>query len=276
MASKINIFTPKNQANTDEVLIAESLAGNKKSLETLIKRYQDYVFNISLKMYLQPDDALDATQEVLIKVITSLKTFNNQSKFSTWLYRITVNHFLNSPIRKMEKMFEKNFEMNTAQFADNDTKEVSEEEIEEVRVLCSTAMLLCLNREQRLIYIIGEIFGADHTVGAELFGITPANFRVKLHRAKADLVSYVSGKCGLINPKNPCRCNKKAKQMVAQGLVDKGKMQFHTHYQQKINQIVLEKKDAISDEIQLGMLKIFQDSPFQVRNELAQIFDSLV
>ncbi len=272
----MNILSQQQQTDTsDEVLIAESLEGNKKSLETLIKRHQDYIFNISLKMFLLPDDALDATQEVLIKVITSLKSFNGQSQFRTWLYRIVVNHFLNSATRKMEKMYERNFDLSTAKITDDDEREVSEEQVEEVRILCSTAMLLCLNREQRLIYIVGEIFEADHQIGADLFEITPANYRVKLHRARTDLLNYVSGKCGLVNPKNPCRCNKKARGMIAQGIVDKDKMIFNTNYKQKISQIVLEKKNETSDEI--GKMKdFFQDSPFQIRDELNTILQAVL
>ena len=90
---------------SDEKLITEAISGNKKSLETLVKRYQDYIYNISLKLFLNPDDALDATQEVLIKVVTRLKTFKGESKFQTWLYRIAVNHFLNASESKTEKFF---------------------------------------------------------------------------------------------------------------------------------------------------------------------------
>ena len=69
------MFGDKYNPNLDIELVKESVAGNKASLEKLIKIHQDYVYNISLKFFLNPDDALDATQEVLIKVITALKTF---------------------------------------------------------------------------------------------------------------------------------------------------------------------------------------------------------
>ena len=62
-----------------------------------------------------------------------------------------------------------------------------------------SGMLMCLTREQRLIYIIGDSFGVDHKLGAELFDLSPANFRVKLHRARRDLYNYMNDKCGLVN-----------------------------------------------------------------------------
>jgi RNA polymerase sigma factor (sigma-70 family) len=267
------LATIQNQIS-DEILITEAISGNKKSLETLVKRYQDYIYNISLRLFLSPDDALDATQEVLIKVVTRLKAFKGESKFQTWLYRIAVNHFLNSSEKKMEKYFS-NRPADDIAIEESATK-ATEEEIEEVRLLCATAMLMCLGREQRLIYIIGEIFGADHNLGADLFSTTPANYRVKLHRAKSDLLNFVSGKCGIVNPENPCRCPKKANNMIAQGIVNKDRMVFNVDFKHKINDIVKMQKDAVSDNLQLEMINLFQDSPFQVKEELNLIFETLL
>ncbi len=255
----------------DEILIQESLAGNKDSLEILIKRHQDYIYNISLKLFLDPDDALDATQEVLIKIITSLKTFQGKSRFRTWIYRITFNHFLSSPKRKMEQLFDRNFDFDTAKNIPSED-EISPQAIEEVRIMCSTAMLMCLTREQRLIYIIGDVFEADHHLGAELFDTTPANFRVKLHRARADLLNYVKGRCGLVDPKNPCRCNKKAGVMIRAGFVDRENLRFNTEYQQKIREMVAQNREICVAENQRRMTELFQDSPFQTRDELDEMF----
>ncbi|MBC8044783.1 MAG: RNA polymerase sigma factor [Rhizobacter sp.] len=261
---------------SDEVLIAQSVEGNKQSLETLIKRHQDYIYNVALKLFLHPDDALDATQEVLIKVITGLKTFTGNCSFRTWLYRIVFNHFLNSPVRKTEALFDRNPLTLAAVAAEEDEQWVSEAQVQEARILCSTAMLMCLSREQRLIYIVGEIFGADHNLGAELFAVSPANFRVKLHRAKSDLLSYISGKCGLIDPANRCRCHLKAKVMIEQGIVDKDKMLFNTSYRQKISEMLAVKKDETCDDVQFRMRDLFQDNPFQIRNELDRMFAEII
>ena len=260
---------------SDEILIGESLAGNKDSLEVLVKRHQDYIYNISLKLFLDPDDALDATQEVLIKVITSLKTFRAESRFRTWLYRIAFNHFLDSPGRKMEKVFDRGFDLEKAANIEIQN-EITDAEIEEVRLLCSTAMLMCLNREQRLIYIVGDVFEADHHTGAELFETTPANFRVKLHRARTDLLNYVKGRCGLVDPNNSCRCSKKANVMIQKGLVDKENLRFNTDFQIKINRFMSKKSREICDDVQVRMLELFQDSPFQVRDELDSMFADIV
>jgi RNA polymerase sigma factor (sigma-70 family) len=264
----MSFFTDKND---DEILIAESLAGNKDSLELLVKRHQDYIYNISLKLFLDPDDALDATQEVLIKIITSLKTFQGKSNFRTWIYRIAFNHFLSSPQRKMERLFERNFDLEQA-ITVSIGEEISPQAIEDVKILCLTGMLLCLNREQRLVYIVGDIFEADHNLGAELFDTTPANFRVKLHRAKADLLNYVKGKCGLMDANNPCRCNKKAKFFIEKGFVNQANLRFNTDYQQKISEVIKRERMVFVEENQRRMTELFQDSPFQIKEELDEMF----
>ncbi len=253
----------------DPLVLKEALKGNKKYLELLLKQHQDFIYNIALRLYLNPDDALDATQEVLIKVFTKLNTFQGNSKFRTWLYRIVVNHFLNAPKKRFESVqqIEPTYEEQEVEY--------SEDEVEEVRILCATAMLMCLTREQRLIYIIGEIFEADHKLGAELFSISTANYRVKLHRAREDLKTYVSGKCGLVNSDNPCRCPKKTRQMVKMGLVDKNNLRFHSSYAVKVHDWVQEKRTVVRNEIEMKMKDLFQNSPFQVREDLNRLLESI-
>jgi len=69
--------------------------GDRKALEDLIERHQAWIYNIALRMLFHPQDAEDATQEILIKVVTRLSSFEGRSSFRTWLYRIVVNHLLN-------------------------------------------------------------------------------------------------------------------------------------------------------------------------------------
>lgn len=271
----MNAFLQTDTESSDRELIALSLAGNKAALEKLIKTHHQFIYNVALKLFLSPEDARDATQEVLIKVITRLKTFEGNSQFRTWLYRIVINHFLNTQASKEKKV--QNGLQSLAGFAEEpEPDEISEAVKEEVRILCSTAMLMCLDREQRLLYIIGEVFEANHHLGAELFDLSPANYRVKLHRAKTDLHQFVQQKCGLINPDNPCRCRKKAKKLVAEGVVDVDEMVFNRDFQQTIAEVVRSKKDSVSDRIQFELKDLFHHSPFQIKKELDDLLHDLI
>ena len=81
--------------------------------------------------------------------------------------------------------------------------------VDEARIGCTSGMLLCLDREQRLTYILGEIFGVTDGLGAELLEISRENFRQRLARARRDLHNFLHDKCGLVNEANPCRYAKK-------------------------------------------------------------------
>ena len=249
------VFSDKYDHAEDIELIDDAVSGSKAALSALIKKHQDYVYNIALKLFLQPADAKDATQEVFIKMITNLKSFKKESQFRTWLYRIAVNHFLSMKGKKAESVMAGNPQKikKITTTISEETESLDEELVEEVRLLCSTAMLMCLDREQRLIYIIGEIFGTDHKLGAELFNTSTGNYRVKLHRAKTHLLNFVSNKCGLINPENPCRCPKKTREFMKAGIVSKTNIRFNKDYKYKISEVVKRKKDDVNDLIQLKL-----------------------
>ena len=79
----------------DNALVARAREGDADAIETIVTRHQAWVYNIVRRMLYRRDEAEDATQEILIKVITKLSTFEGRSSFRTWLYRIVVNHVLN-------------------------------------------------------------------------------------------------------------------------------------------------------------------------------------
>jgi hypothetical protein len=86
--------------------------------------------------------------------------------------------------------------------------------VTEAMISCTSGMLLCLDREQRLTFILGAIFEVSDTVAAEVLEITPDNFRQRLARARRDLRNFMNDKCGLVNQANPCRCAKKTRGFI--------------------------------------------------------------
>ncbi len=81
----------KDQKN----LVKLAIEGDRHSLESLIKSVQDKIYHLSLKMLYLPPEAEDATQEILIKIVTKLDSFKQKSSFNTWAFRIASNHLLN-------------------------------------------------------------------------------------------------------------------------------------------------------------------------------------
>lgn len=266
----------------DTELVRMSIDGDKKALQTLIIRHQLFVYNLALKMVGNTADAEDITQEVFIKVITALAKFEGKSKFRTWLYRITVNHFLNNK-KKNNKLKVVNFEsyfnsidaIPSFDLNDQEEKEFRDT-IEEIRINCTSGMLLCLSKEQRMIYILGEMFDIDHNLGGEILGIAPGNFRIKLMRTRKELYNWMNKKCGLVNTANPCRCSKKTRGYIKEGKVDPNNLQFNTRYASKIS--ALSKKNAVefSNTVDELNRKVFQSHPAQTPMQSSKIIEEIL
>jgi len=75
----------------DDILIEKCLDGDEEGFEMLVKKYQNQVINTVYSLIGTTQDADDIAQEVFIKVYKNLGSFNKKAKFSTWLYRISIN-----------------------------------------------------------------------------------------------------------------------------------------------------------------------------------------
>lgn len=248
-------------------LVTAAVDGDRRALDQLIRLHQPFIYNVAWKMAHDPNDALDLTQETLLKVITKLAQFSGKSSFRTWLYRIVMNEFLMGKRRKGEAAF--------SSFADYGAKldtipnaqltreeEIEQEELSrEMQIRCMSGMLMCLTREQRLIYILGDSFGVDHKLGAEIFETTPANFRVKLHRARKELYNYMNNKCGLVNKANPCRCPKKARTLKKMGALDENNLVFNAGFRGKVNDFVVDNYAQAGELFMDKYTELFRDHP---------------
>ena len=248
-------------------LVTQALDGDRTALDALVRRHQPFIYNVAWKMVHDPDDAWDLTQEVLVKVITKLSQFRGNSAFRTWLYRIVFTEFLQAKRRRGEAQFGSFEEYGDRLDAVPSPDLTIEEEIEqaelsrEMQVRCLSGMLMCLTREQRLIYIIGDSFGVDHKLGAELFDLSSANFRVKLHRARRDLYNYMNDKCGLVNRDNPCRCPKKAKALREMGALNPERMEFNLGHRNKIAQYVEANYAESGERFAAKITELYRDHP---------------
>ena len=79
----------------EEALVRRSLKGDQDAFGELVSAYQDVLFNVALRMLNDREDARDATQNAFLKAWRKLHTFDGQSRFFSWIYRILVNETLN-------------------------------------------------------------------------------------------------------------------------------------------------------------------------------------
>jgi RNA polymerase sigma factor (sigma-70 family) len=254
----------------DRDLVEKAKSGNRDALEKLILRHQAWIYNIAVRMVCQPQDAEEVTQEVLIKVFTRLSSFHGDSKFRTWLYRIAANHVLNMKRRGVETR-PLTFAMygtaldNTPDLELPDPKSVPVDVpllVEEAKIACTTGMLLCLDRKQRLIFTLGEILGVSDSVGSEILEMTDDNFRQCLARARRDLYHFMNNQCGLVNTSNPCRCPKKTKGFINDGHVDPHNLLFVPLRLTRIKEEAADTVREIEDIVDRQYASIYREHPF--------------
>ncbi len=261
----------KSSNEIDLLLVESILQGNREDLEKLILRYQQWIYNIALRMVWDPVDAEDITQDILIKIITKLSSFQGKSTFKIWLYKIVKNHVLTMKKRTYETMLS-NFRQFRTVLEDLTDQDLPDKKsvpvevpllVEETKMGCIMGMITCLDREQRLIFIMGDIFGLSDTEGAPLFEISKDNFRQKLSRARKQLINFMDNNCGLINEKNSCRCEKKTKASIEAGYVDPHTLRFADHYFQKVKDVVSDKTRQWDGWMEQAYMKLFREQPFK-------------
>ena len=219
-----------------ENLVQQAVQGDKASLEELIRQIQHRTYGLAIRMLWHPADAEDATQEILVKIVTHLGSFRQESSFSTWCYRIAANHLLTTHKRRAEQMemtfewCEEEMHRGLAQTWPVSTPEAEQSLIvEEVMIGCMQGLLLCLDRDLRITYVLGEIFEVNSREGAEILDISSATFRKRLSRARSLLRDFMQTNCGLVKRSNPCRCDLQIPYATKTGVVNREKLLFAGH-----------------------------------------------
>ncbi len=210
-----------------EQLVEQAQAGDKAALEQIVEQIQDKVYGLALRMLWHPEDARDATQEILIRVITHLGTFKGKSKFTTWVYQVAANHLRTirkSRLEEQQYTFERfghELEEGLSEAPLQTESDIEEALLlEEIKIGCTLGMLLCLDRSRRLAYILGEILELESPEAAAILEMKPATFRKQLSRARAEIVNFTRMKCGLVNAQNACHCRRRVNRALQSQRVD--------------------------------------------------------
>ncbi len=227
-------------AETLERLAERAREGDRGALAGVIERVQDDVYRLSLRMLWHPQDAEDATQEILFKIITNIATFRGESAFRTWALRVATNHLLNvrrSRVERESLTFD-GFARDLAG-ADSDTgvalahraaDDADQALLEqEVKIGCTQAMLLCLDRDERVAYILGDVFELRSEEAGEVLGVEPSAYRKRLSRARARVRAFMEAYCGLVSSEAECSCRRRVPRALERGRIDPRHLLFAGH-----------------------------------------------
>lgn len=234
-------------------LIEKATAGEKESLETVILSVQDFVFNLSLRMLGSFPDAEDAAQDILLKVITHLSSFKGESAFSTWVFRIAVNHLKNYQ-KHMFAKFPLSFE-----FYGDDIKNGNKDDIpdltqnveasilaEELKLSCTNVMLQCLDTESRCIFILGTMFRVDSRIAGDILGITPEAYRKRLSRIRSRMADFLTEYCGEYG-NGTCHCADRINYAIQNHRISPAQLSFTTAVPMETMAEVKEAMEDIDD-----------------------------
>jgi RNA polymerase sigma factor (sigma-70 family) len=196
-----------------EEITRSALDGDRDALDALVRALQGDVYGLALRMLWNREDAEDATQEILIRIVTRLSQFNFKSRLKTWAYRVTVNYILDVKKSAVERLhlsfdrFAEDLEAGIQPVSASDSEQSLL--IEEVKVGCSMAMLQCLDRPHRAAYVLGEVMELSGPEAAEVLEISSDLFRKRLQHAREAVLAFTKSHCGLVSDAARCQCHRR-------------------------------------------------------------------
>ncbi len=204
--------------------VARANAGDARALEQVVAAIQDDVYRLALRMTAHPQDAEDAGQEILVKVVTRLEGFRGESSVRTWAYRIAVRHMLDRKKSRVEA-FALNFERFGNDLLNGLAAEPDSDPIaaRDVKLGCTLAMLTCLDRDHRAAYVLCDVFDLANIDAARVLELSEETLRQRLSRARRSLEAFTKSYCGLVTRDAPCHCSKRVAKAEQLGRISRGR-----------------------------------------------------
>jgi RNA polymerase sigma factor (sigma-70 family) len=263
-----------------EDAVARARQGDAAALDRVARAVRDDVYNLALRMLWCPHDAADATQEILLKVVTRLASFEGRSAFRTWVYSVAYHHLLNQQPGRMERE-RLSFDSFGASLAEGlaDDSDANDPQhallVQEVRIGCTHAMLQCLDREHRAAYVLGEILELPSRDAAAVMGIGDAACRKRTQRARERIVAFMAGHCGLVDEANACRCARRTQAAQRSGHVRRDALLFAdvAPWRADVNAHVLE-LSALQRALAMYRAHPRPEGPQAALTALRDLFDS--
>lgn len=180
----------------DDVLVLRTQDGDPQAFEQLVRRYQQPMYAVAVRLLGDPDEAEDATQNAFIAAWRRLPEFRLDSKFSTWLYRIVTNHALNQ-VRSRNR---------NAQPADNDTLDAptavwnstsaatdpAQQAQRTALIAAVQAALAALPTQLRLCWLLREIHERTYQEVADITNVSLDTARGRIFRARQRLAEAMA------------------------------------------------------------------------------------
>jgi RNA polymerase sigma-70 factor (ECF subfamily) len=190
----------------DFELIELFLNGDEEAFTSLAVKYQHKIYNLCCRIMGDRDEAQDMAQEVFITVHKSLKSFRGESLFSTWIFRVTVNHCKNRIKYLGRRRYYQTLSIDQPQeLADGEVYFEPEDECpdpeeimasREIQSLVQDA-INTLDPDHRIVIVLRDIQDLSYEEIAEIVGIKVGTVKSRIHRARNDLKNKLQGRIKL-------------------------------------------------------------------------------
>jgi RNA polymerase sigma factor (sigma-70 family) len=265
-------------------LARRAVDGDGDALSALLRALQDPMYRLALRFLGHPEDAQDACQEILVRIMTRLGTFEGRSKFTTWAYAVAIRSLLRTRKRVVESSVQGAERFAALLDAGMGEIDTTMEEVEyrllceEVRISCTYGMLLCLSRPRRAAYLLADVLGFTDVEGTEILECTRAAFRQRVARARRTLRQVIEGRCGLVDPANPCRCGRQIAASERAGILRRDHVPLAGHPRQEVRMWIEPVAKQLDELVAIGDLYRFDRfaAPVTLWNELERRYPELL
>jgi RNA polymerase sigma-70 factor, ECF subfamily len=175
----------------ETLLIQQFKAGDPSTFESIVRTYQDRIYNLCYYLLGNPQDAEDAAQEVFIKAFRNLKDFQPEASLYTWLYRIGVNTCLDHKRKLRPEPLEN--ESQAESLASTEPSPERRYQFKEIGQVINSA-LEQLSKNSRAVIVLKEIEGLPYEEIAEVLNTSVGTIKSRLSRAREELRRFLRGK----------------------------------------------------------------------------------
>ena len=183
----------------DTELVEAVQAGRMDLLPELVERYDKALFRFGLKICGKRDEAEDLVQDTFLNVLKYLKHFRHETKFRNWLYRIATSACIK---KRRKSKFAPDRELSLEEFLPADEQDASRQ----TPLWASMPLEQVLNEElgnrldegirqlpekYQMVFLLRDVENFSTAESARILNLTPANIKVRLHRARLFLRDWI-------------------------------------------------------------------------------------